>query len=86
MPNPIFQTMLSRYSMRTKDERNNAMHEVMQQTALAGLYRGGFSTMQHFTEARVCGFFTACNVFRKIWIFRSCRRTTISGWKIILMP
>ena len=42
MPNPIFQNMLSRYEMRTKNERTNALHEVMQQTALAGLYHGGF--------------------------------------------
>jgi predicted nucleotidyltransferase component of viral defense system len=40
--NPIFENMLSRYSMRTKDERNNATHEVMQQIALAGLYKAGF--------------------------------------------
>jgi predicted nucleotidyltransferase component of viral defense system len=40
--NLIFQNMRSRYEMRTKDERTNALHEVMQQIALAGLYRGGF--------------------------------------------
>lgn len=42
MENPIFTQMLSRYQVRTKDDRINALHEVMQQTALAGLYRGGF--------------------------------------------
>jgi predicted nucleotidyltransferase component of viral defense system len=42
MSNPIFSTMLSRYEIRTKDDRTNALHEVMQQIALAGLYRGGF--------------------------------------------
>jgi predicted nucleotidyltransferase component of viral defense system len=42
MSNPIFQNMLSRYEVRTKDDYTNALHEVMQQTALAGLYRGGF--------------------------------------------
>jgi hypothetical protein len=40
--NPIFKNMLFRYSMRTKDERTNATHEVMQQIALAGLYKAGF--------------------------------------------
>jgi predicted nucleotidyltransferase component of viral defense system len=40
--NPIFNNMLSRYEIRTKDDYTNALHEVMQQTALAGLYRGGF--------------------------------------------
>jgi hypothetical protein len=31
-----------RNEIRTKDDYTNALHEVMQQTALAGLYRGGF--------------------------------------------
>lgn len=38
----IFDTMLSRYEIKTNDDHNNALHEVMQQIALAGLYRGGF--------------------------------------------
>ncbi|MDR2058481.1 MAG: nucleotidyl transferase AbiEii/AbiGii toxin family protein [Dysgonamonadaceae bacterium] len=42
MPNSIFESMLSRYEIRTKDDKTNALHEVMQQIALAGLYRGGF--------------------------------------------
>jgi predicted nucleotidyltransferase component of viral defense system len=42
MNNSIFQNMLSHYPIATKDDLNNATHEVMQQIALAGLYRGGF--------------------------------------------
>ncbi len=42
MNNSIFDQMLSRYEVRTNDDYTNALHEVMQQTALAGLYRGGF--------------------------------------------
>lgn len=38
----IFQNMISRYEIQTKDDRINALHEVMQQITLAGLYRGGF--------------------------------------------
>ena len=34
--------MLSRYEIKTNDDNINAQHEVMQQIALAGLYRGGF--------------------------------------------
>lgn len=34
--------MLSRYEIRTKDDYTNALHEVMQQVTLAGLYRAGF--------------------------------------------
>jgi hypothetical protein len=37
MPNSIFQNMLLRYNIRTKDDYTNALHEVMQQTELAGL-------------------------------------------------
>lgn len=42
MHNTVFDQMISRYAMQTVEERTNAMHEVMQQIALAGLYRGGF--------------------------------------------
>jgi len=38
----IFNQMLSRYDIKTKEDRLNAMHEVMQQVCLAGLNRGGF--------------------------------------------
>lgn len=38
----IFDQMLSRYEISTKDDLLNAQHEVMQQITLAGLYRGGF--------------------------------------------
>lgn len=38
----IFDQMLSRYAIRTNDDYTNALHEVMQQIALAGLNRGGF--------------------------------------------
>lgn len=38
----IFDQMLSRYEVHTNDDYINAQHEVMQQIALAGLYRGGF--------------------------------------------
>ncbi|MDR2556143.1 MAG: nucleotidyl transferase AbiEii/AbiGii toxin family protein [Bacteroidales bacterium] len=42
MKNDIFEQMLARYDIKNKADRENAMHEVMQQIALAGLYRGGF--------------------------------------------
>ncbi len=38
----IFDQMLSRYEIKTNEDNINAQHEVMQQVALAGLYRGGF--------------------------------------------
>lgn len=38
----IFDQMLSRYEVNANNDNTNAVHEVMQQVALAGLYRGGF--------------------------------------------
>ena len=38
----IFDQMLSRYEILTRDDERNAKHEVMQQVALAGLYRAQF--------------------------------------------
>lgn len=38
----LFDQMLARYEIRTNEDSMNALHEVMQQIALAGLYRGGF--------------------------------------------
>lgn len=38
----VFDEMLSRYEIKTNNDQVNARHEVMQQIALAGLYRGGF--------------------------------------------
>ena len=38
----LFEQMLEKYSILTKDEERNAIHEVMQQITLAGLYRGNF--------------------------------------------
>lgn len=40
--NELFKQMLAPYDMSTADSKRNAMFEVMQQIALAGLYRGGF--------------------------------------------
>jgi predicted nucleotidyltransferase component of viral defense system len=38
----IFDQMMQGYVIQSNDDQNNALHEVMQQIALAGLYRGGF--------------------------------------------
>ena len=40
--NEIYQNMLSAYDCSTEQQRRNAVFEVNQQIALAGLYRGGF--------------------------------------------
>lgn len=38
----VFDHMLSRYHIKTENDRRNAIHEVMQEITLAGLYRSGF--------------------------------------------
>lgn len=38
----VFEQMMSRYEIRTENDRRNAIHEVMQEITLAGLYRSGF--------------------------------------------
>jgi len=38
----VFDQMLARYEIKTGEQKRNATHEVMQEIALAGLYRGGF--------------------------------------------
>jgi predicted nucleotidyltransferase component of viral defense system len=56
----MFDQMLSRYEIRTKDEKLNATHEVMQQITLAGLFRGGF-----FNHAAFYGG-TCLRIFHKL--------------------
>lgn len=38
----LFEQILSRYEIKTNEQKRNAIHEVMQEITLAGLYRGGF--------------------------------------------
>lgn len=38
----IFEQMLSRYEIKTNEQKRNVTQEVMQEVTLAGLYRGGF--------------------------------------------
>lgn len=38
----VFDKMIARYEIRSENDRRNAIHEVMQEIALAGLYRSGF--------------------------------------------
>jgi len=56
----MFNQMMSRYEFRTKEEELNALHEVMQQVTLAGLYRGGF-----FSKAAFYGG-TCLRIFHKL--------------------
>ncbi|GHT38840.1 hypothetical protein FACS189437_00630 [Bacteroidia bacterium] len=54
MPNSIFKNMLSQYSPTTKEEKDNATHEVMQQIALAGLILCNALSRKDNTLLTVC--------------------------------
>lgn len=58
--NNVFEQMLSQYQIVTDKDRRNAIYEVMQQIALAGLYRGGF-----FNKAAFYGG-TCLRIFHKL--------------------
>jgi len=38
----VFDQMMSHYNIKSENDRRNAIHEVIQEITLAGLYRGGF--------------------------------------------
>ena len=56
----MIETMLNRYSINNADDYHQALREIMQEIALAGLYRGGF-----FEKAAFYGG-TALRIFYKL--------------------
>jgi len=48
--NSVIETMINRYNPKNNEERENAIKEIIQEIALAGLSRGGF-----FNKAAFCG-------------------------------
>jgi len=60
MSSILFDQMLSRYEVKTADDRIHALQEVMQQITLAGLYRAGF-----FDKAAFYGG-TCLRIFHKL--------------------
>lgn len=59
----VFDQMLSRYKIETNEDNINAQHEVMQQIALAGLYRGGFFSKAAFYGGTCLRIFYGLNRF-----------------------
>lgn len=61
---------LNNYLLQTQSDYTLALREIMQQVALAGLYRAGFFEKAAFyggTALRYA-YFTDCSVFQKTWI------------------
>lgn len=59
----VFDQMVARYEVNSNDDYKNAVHEVMQQIALAGLYRGGFFNVSAFYGGTTLRIFHGLNRF-----------------------
>ena len=59
----IFNEMMLRYNIKTKEEKQNATHEVMQQVCLAGLQRAGFFEKAAFYGGTCLRIFHGLNRF-----------------------
>ena len=68
---------LQKYTVATQEDAAQALREVMQEIALAGLNRGGFFDKAAFYGGTCLGFSTACRAFQKILIFHCCIRSRI---------
>lgn len=51
--NNVIETTINRYNPKNNEEREYAIKEIIQEIALAGLYRGGFLKNQHFMVEHV---------------------------------
>ena len=47
--NNATEAMLAKYGPQSNEDRENAIKEIVQEIALVGLYRGGFSDWQRWT-------------------------------------
>ena len=63
----IYDEMVAQLADRVGTATPNVEQEVMQRIALAGLQRGGFSSMQHFTAVPVFVYFITCLVSLRTW-------------------
>lgn len=59
----IFNEMMLRYTIKTKEEKLNATHEIMQQVCLAGLQRAGFFEKAAFYGGTCLRIFHGLNRF-----------------------
>ena len=76
----IVEQMLARYPTGSREDQVHALREVMQEIALAGLYRKRRSTV-----VLVCEFSTGYHDFLKTLIFLCYNRMPSSSWSDISM-
>lgn len=72
----VFDQMFSRYTIVTKDDELNALHEIMQQVSLAALYREGFFNHAAFYGGTCLRIFHGINRFSEDMDFSLLQRDT----------
>ncbi len=77
----IFEQMLSRYEIKTKEQERNATYEVMQEITLAGLYRGGFFDKAAFYGGTCLRIFHNIPRFSEDMDFSLIQKTSQLTWK-----
>lgn len=76
----VVEQMLQHYGATSDAEATNALREVMQEIALAGLNRGGFFRRLRSMTEPACGYFMDCHDSLKIWISLCCNLIPDSCW------
>ena len=64
---------LESYHPADRDQATAALREIMQEVALAGLYRAGFYEKAAFYGGTALRIFYGLDRFSKIWIFPCCQ-------------
>lgn len=72
--NNVIDTMLEKYNPRNSEERNNAIKEIIQEIALAGLSRGGFFEKAVFYGGTCLRIFYGLNRFSEDLDFALCEK------------
>ena len=94
MKNEIYDSMLSRYDLKTEQNKRNAIFEVNQQVILAGLYSGGFFESAAFYGGTCLRIFHGLQRFSEdTWYIvhgktelRDAIGTTLNGMYAIMYP
>ena len=84
---------LETYKPAHTEDALQALREIMQEIALAGLQRSGFFEVAAFYGGTALRIFMGCPAFQKIWTFHYWKKTTTfpspltwKEWKMNLPP
>ena len=76
--NALFERILSRYQIKDMRDRQNAVYEIAQIVALAGLNRGDSLIMLPSTVELACGFSISFQGFLRTWTSH-CREGEVNS-------